>query len=121
RQAEVERLGKEIERARSESVAEDQYLDLTSLRAFTTGLKSQLEKADTNPDLQAAIFRKVVHRIDVLPDGYEIFYHAGIHHYQAELGAEAPGSAFFCVQKRVGGATKKAPFREPRDSKGRGS
>ncbi len=120
-QAEGERLGKEIEKARSEAVEEDRYLDLSSLRAFTAALKLQLEKADTNPDLQAAIFRKVVHRIDVLPDGYEIFYHAGLHHFQQEFGAHAPGSSFFCAQNRPGGTKKEAPFSVPRDSKVQGS
>lgn len=111
-QEEGQRLAREIEEAKNEAGEPDQYLDLASLRAFTESLRQQLERADGNQELQAAILRKLVHRIDVLPDGYEIYYHAGIHHYQQELGANAPGSSFFCVQKQA--IKKEAPFLEPR-------
>ncbi len=61
---------------------------------FTEGLRRQLDQGHTNPEIQAAIIRKFVYKIEVLPEGYEIFYHAGQNHYSAGLGS-IPGSAFF--------------------------
>ena len=89
-----DQLQAELEAAKTESQPIDEYVSLESLSAFTEGLRKQLDQGDGNPEIQAAIIRKIVQKIEVLPDGYEIFYHAGLNHYQAELGT-LPGSAFF--------------------------
>ncbi len=85
-------VAKELETAKVETEVNDEYVSLTSLRAFTEGLRRQLDLGDQNPEIQAEIVRKIVHKIEVLRDGYEIFYHAGLNHYSAELG-DSPGSA----------------------------
>jgi hypothetical protein len=109
-QLEGQRLGKEMETARREVGETDQYLDLASIRTFTESLKLQLDQADGDRDLQALILRKVVHRIDVLSDGNEIFYHAGIHHFQQEFETSVPGSSFF-VPKFESAQKKRPQFR----------
>jgi site-specific DNA recombinase len=91
-QVERERLARGLEEVRTAAEPVDEYISLESLEAFTVGLRKQLDQGDQSPEIQAAIIRKIVGRIDVLPDGYEIFFHAGMNHYAAELG-DSSGSA----------------------------
>lgn len=104
----------ELEVANDVAPAADEWISLESLTKFTEGLRTVLDKGDQNPELQAAIIRKIVHRIEVLPDGYEIFYHAGLNHYEQELGSQGglPSSTFFCAQNLVEGKNK--PSLSPR-------
>jgi hypothetical protein len=89
-----DQLATEIEAAKTESQAIDDYVSLENLSAFTEGLSKQLDQGDENPEVQAAIIRKIVQKIEILPEGHEIFFHAGMNHYRAELG-NSPGSALF--------------------------
>lgn len=108
-QANRDRLLGEVETAKAETEVKDEYVSMDSLQAFTEGLRKQLDQGDGNPEIQAAIIRKIVIKIEVLADGYEIFYHAGMNHYQAELGT-LPGSAFF-RSSEIG--NKKRPASHP--------
>ncbi len=87
----------------------DEVVSFANLEEFTAGLRKQLEEGDTNPELQTAIIRKIVERIELLPGGYEISFHVGQNHYRAELRSN-PGSAIFSEV-----AKKKRPtlLREP--------
>lgn len=93
-QAGRDRAALALKEAKSEARTVDEYVSLDSLQTFTEGLRKQLDLGDSDPEIQNAIIRKIVHRIEVLPDGYEIFYHAGLNHYSAEFG-DSPGSAPF--------------------------
>lgn len=92
-QGQQKQLAADLEAIVSTQEPNDQLVSCESLKAFTESFRALLEKGDQNPEVQAAIIRKVVHKIEVLPDGYEIFYHAGTNHYERELGNGAPSSA----------------------------
>lgn len=81
------------------SAPHDAVISLENLEMFTNGLREQLKQGDTNPELQAAVIRKIVERIELLPDGYEISFHIGQNHYQAE-SRSILGSAAFAAPKR---------------------
>jgi hypothetical protein len=87
----------------------DEVVRFANLEEFTAGLRKQFEEGDTNPELQTAINRKVVERIELLPEGYEISFHVGQNHYRAELGSN-PGSAIF---SEVAKKKRPALLREP--------
>ncbi len=103
-----DRLGQELEAANTEAKPMDEYVSLKSLAAFTEGLRKQLDAGDENPEVQAAIIRKIVYKIEVLPEGYEIFYHAGMNHYMAELGTTPGSAAFSFAQKQKRPASRPA-------------
>lgn len=44
---------------------------------FTAHLRELVAKADHAPEIQAAIIKKLVHRIEVTPNGFEIDFHVG--------------------------------------------
>ena len=81
------------------SAATDKIISLENLEAFTNGLREQLEQGDTNPELQATVIRKIVERIELRPEGYEISFHIGQNHYQAE-SRPLLGSAAFAAPKQ---------------------
>lgn len=58
---------------------------------FTAGLREGLAKADTRPEIQAEVIRKLVHRVEVTPKGFEIEFFVGAQKIKRELGSN-PGS-----------------------------
>jgi hypothetical protein len=62
------------------------------VRKFPAGQRDILKKVDEKPDLQAAIIRKLVHRIEITSKGFEIDFFVGSEHFRRELGAVVPGS-----------------------------
>ena len=97
-QASREAASRDLEEAQQQEGPEDEYVSLESLTTFTAGLRKQLDLGDKDPEVQAAIMRKIVHRIDVQPDGYAIAFHAGMNHYRAGSGT-IPGPALSCAQE----------------------
>lgn len=76
-------------------VSRDSVIPLEDFTSFTSHLRSMLRKADEKPEMQAAIIRKLVHRIEITAKGFEIDFYVGSEHFKRELGAKAPGSADF--------------------------
>jgi hypothetical protein len=62
-----------------------------TFQQFAVSFGSKLKKADRQPELQAAIIRKVVHRIEICPNGFDIHFHVGQEHYRRELDKPADG------------------------------
>lgn len=58
---------------------------------FTAGLRERLAKADTRPEIQTEIIRKLVHRVEVTMRGFEIEFFVGAQKIKRELGSD-PGS-----------------------------
>ena len=53
---------------------------------FTAHLRDLVAKADHAPEIQAAIIKKLVHRIEVTPNGFEIDFHVGKNRIRREVG-----------------------------------
>jgi hypothetical protein len=62
---------------------------------FTGHLKGLLKDADQKPELQTAIVRKLVNRIEITPRGFEIEFFVGKERLSRELGDNTPGSVDF--------------------------
>lgn len=58
---------------------------------FTKGWREMLTKADSRPEIQAEIVRKIVHRVEVTTKGFEIEFYVGKEKIMRELGLN-PGS-----------------------------
>ena len=93
----------EAERARP---IQDEPVSYESLVIFRKGLKQLVEKGELSKDIQTAIIRKVVHKITVQPNGFEIHFHIGHSHFSRELG-NTPGSRFLSFQRQKAGLGEK--------------
>ena len=67
----------------------DDPISLESLEAFTASFRARLGEADSNPELRAAILRRIVHRVEITKTGYEVFFHAAQGYYAREFGGAA--------------------------------
>ncbi len=98
--AKVEQERVLIETERSKPLR-DEPVQLESLMIFRKDLKRLIEKGELDKSIQTAIIHKVVHKITIQPNGFEIHFHIGNSHYMRELG-KTPGSRLFAFQGREG-------------------
>jgi len=52
-------------------------------------------KGENDFTVRAAIIKIIVHKIDILKDGFEIHFHVGEAHYNQALGDQSPNASFF--------------------------
>ena len=53
---------------------------------FTTHLRSLVKKADDQPEIQTAIIKKLVHRVEVTSQGFELEFYVGHNRIKREVG-----------------------------------
>jgi hypothetical protein len=83
---------------KANSIPEDEPIDYASLGGFTESLKGLFEKAEHNPEIKTSIIKKLVHKVEVTPTGFEIHFHVGKSYYKRELGF-TPSSPVFLFQQ----------------------
>ncbi len=76
----------------------DEPVSFESLAVFRRGLKKLIEKGEKDKNVQTAIIKKVVHKITIKPNGFEIHFHVGKTYYSRELGNH-PSSRIFSFEK----------------------
>ncbi|MGZ3803923.1 MAG: recombinase family protein [Pseudobdellovibrionaceae bacterium] len=109
-------LQEDLVQAKKEKPESDEPISLQSLSIFRKGLKQLIEKGEKDPSIQAAITKKVVHKITIQPNGFEIHFHVGKTYYTRELGKH-PGSRFFAFEpKNSDSAAKSGNFFKDRSS-----
>lgn len=79
----------------SEKIKTDEPISFESLAVFRKGLKSLIEKGEKDKNVQTTIIKKIVHKITIKPDGFEIHFHVGKSYYSREPGVHTPGSLIF--------------------------
>ncbi len=83
----------QLEKERSNQENTDEPMNFDDFQKFTDGLRQLTEKC-TDPNIQSAIIRKLVSRIEVMPNSVIIHYHVGKTHYTHQLdGADTLGSS----------------------------
>lgn len=92
-QAEQKRLSEERLRELKPESEADQPISFDSLDLFRKGLSDFIEKGERDPKIKSAIIKTIVHKIEILKDGFEIHFHVGETHFLAS-GAN-PDASFF--------------------------
>ena len=77
---------------------QDSPVSFENLAVFRSGLRRLIDKGELDKDVQTAIIKKVVHKITIKPNGFEIHFHVGKTYYSRELGNH-PGSRIFSFEK----------------------
>lgn len=99
----------QLQALKSEAIYQDQVIEFEDFQKFTESLRQLAEKC-TDPNLQAAIIRKIVAKIEVTPNSVVIHYNVGETYYRRELGdqqALAPISPRPAMPETKGEATNK--------------
>lgn len=87
-QTSKEALEKELEASKSSEYERDEPLSFADYKAFIASLQALLLAKGEDPEVQAAICRKFIHKIEVSPKGITIQYHVGQSHFRAMMDAE---------------------------------
>lgn len=87
-----------IQQKENEKSEKDVPVSFESLAAFRSGLQRLVAKGEEDKNIQTAIIKKVVHKIIIKPDGFEMYFHVGKEYYNRESGADAPGSRLFLFE-----------------------
>jgi len=66
----------------------EEIIEFDNFIKFTTHLRDLVKKADRAPEIQTEIIRKIVHKVEVTLDGFEISFHVGKGHLKRELGPQ---------------------------------
>ena len=85
-----------------------------SLEIFKTGLTELIQKGETDWQLRAAIAKLIVHKIEILNDGFEIHFHVGEAHYSQALDGH-PSDASFFVSFTAASALRRQKIKKPSD------
>lgn len=64
----------------------DEVVKFDDFMSFTAILRKKIEAAENKPEIQTEIIRKLVHRIEIKKDGFEIEFYVGKNKLQRELG-----------------------------------
>lgn len=82
-------------KAAAEAVGpEAKLVSFENLEIFRRGLKELIMKGELDPELRSKITKLIVHKIEILKDGFEIHFHVGEAHYNQALG-KFPNASFF--------------------------
>lgn len=113
-------IQEDLEKAKLAMPDLEEPISLECLSIFRKQLKALIQKAENDPAIQAQIAKKVVHKITIQKEGFEIHFRIGKTYYLRELG-KFPSSRFFAFEptsfeRKEPRETKSAAFARSRSS-----
>lgn len=106
-QEEQKKILKEQKYFEAKSNDKGNVISFESLELFRLGLKDLILKAEHDLDLRSKIMKLIVHKIEILTDGFEIHFRVGENHYTTALEENSSNASFFVSFSD--GAGKKNP------------
>ncbi|MBL7554738.1 MAG: recombinase family protein [Bdellovibrionaceae bacterium] len=106
-QEEQKKIQKEQKYFEAKSNDKGNVISFESLELFRLGLKDLILKAEHDLDLRSKIMKLIVHKIEILTDGFEIHFRVGENHYTTALEENSSNASFFVSFSD--GAGKKNP------------
>jgi DNA invertase Pin-like site-specific DNA recombinase len=93
-QAQV-KINQDLKQMSEQSDPDTKPISFESLEMFRLGLRDLILKGENDFTVRSAIIKIIVHKIDILKDGFEIHFHVGEAHYNQALGDQTPSASFF--------------------------
>lgn len=92
-----------------EKVEVQQPLSFATHEIFKSGLENLIVRGENASQMRSDIIKLIVHKIEILKDGFEIHFHVGQAHYDNALKGQTLGATFFVyVQGKGWGGDKAA-------------
>lgn len=85
----------QCEEERSKAVLVDTPIDYADLERFTEGLRGMLLEAESNLELRAKVIRKIIHKIEITPLGFDAHYFIGHNKFKRASGVNTPEAPLF--------------------------
>lgn len=70
-------------------------IELEDLKLFRKGLSELISKGELDLEMRSKIIKLIVHKIEIMKDGFEIHFHVGEAHYKSALGDHSSSASFF--------------------------
>ncbi len=90
-----------IEECTHKSDVDSKPINFESLEIFRRGLADLISKAEIDLAMQAALVKSIIHKIEVLVDGFEIHFHVGEAHYTQALGDYSSNASYFLGSSKI--------------------
>lgn len=89
----------QIELKANEPASEDskKLIELEDLKLFRKGLSELISKGELDLEMRSKIIKLIVHKIEIMKDGFEIHFHVGEAHYKSALGDHSSSASFLCL------------------------
>lgn len=94
-QEEQKKILKDQKDLQTKSNDKGNVISFESLELFRLGLKDLILKAELDLDLRSKIMKLIVHKIEILTDGFEIHFRVGENHYIMALEENSSNASFF--------------------------
>jgi hypothetical protein len=88
------KLTEELQATTNELEPKNKIVSLENLDLFRKGLSELITKGELESEIRTQIIKLIVHRIEILKDGFEIQFYVGEAHYDMALGNH-PSASFF--------------------------
>ncbi len=89
------KIKSDIEEHTHKSEVDSKPINFESFEIFRRGLADLISKAEIDLGMQAALVKSIIHKIEVLVDGFEIHFHVGEAHYTQALGDWSSNASYF--------------------------
>ncbi len=76
----------EVDLEKEKNLKPDSPIELAHLEDFKERMKQYIEAAEADHHIKSAIMKIIVHKIEIKPNGLEIFFNVGENHYKEALG-----------------------------------
>lgn len=89
------KINNELSQINDEIDSEMKTISFESLEVFRSALIDLISKGENDLKTRSAITKLIVHKIEILQDGFEIHFHVGEAHYNKALEGQTSNAAFF--------------------------
>lgn len=94
------KITNELKLLSNNELENSQLVSFESLELFRLGLRDLISKGENDPAMRLKITKLIVHKIEIMKDGFEIHFYMGQTHYNKVLGDQTPSTSFFVSMRQ---------------------
>lgn len=103
------KINYELSQINDVSDSENKTVSFESLDIFRSALIDLISKGENDLKVRSAITKLIVHKIEILQDGFEIHFHVGEANYNTALEDQTSNASFFVSFAKSGSLKNKKP------------
>lgn len=89
------KINNELSQINGATNSENKSISFESLSVFRKALVDLISKRENDLKVRSSITKLIVHKIEILQDGFEIHFHVGEAHYNTALEGQTSNASFF--------------------------
>jgi len=101
------KINNELIQINNTTESENKPISFESLEVFRSALVDLINKGENDLKVRSAITKLIVHKIEILQDGFEIHFHVGEAYYNTALEGQTSSASFFVSFANAAGLKNK--------------